>query len=92
MKSISEAKQSLLDVIGPEISVTTIKNKAQVVHKVFELHYFDTSKMKDVVLPMLPDFAQVTADGNTRRLIVTDTVEDLERIEAIVEPFWPTAT
>jgi general secretion pathway protein D len=84
MKSLSDAKQSLLQVIPPETSVKTIQNKAQVVHKLFELKYFDVAKMKDVVMPMLPDFGHIIADPNTRRLMVTDTVEDLERIEQLI--------
>jgi general secretion pathway protein D len=85
MKSLADAKQSLLAVIPPEQSVLTLPNKAAVVHKLFELRYFDVGKMKDVVLPMLPDFGQVMADPNTRQLMVTDTVEDLARIEQIIQ-------
>ncbi len=84
MKALGEARQSTLQVVDAGQSVATLPNKAQVVHKIFELQFFDVAKMKDVVLPMLPDFGHVVADPNTRRLIVTDTVEDLERIEQMI--------
>lgn len=84
MKALGDARQSTLQVVPADQSVTTLPNKAQVVHKIFELQYFDVAKMKDVVLPMLPDFGHVMADPNTRRLMVTDTVEDLERIEQMI--------
>src|SRR5205085_9124698 len=41
--------------------------------------------LRDIVLPMLPEFGHLVSDPNTRRLIVTDTVGDLERIAAVID-------
>ncbi|KPK82642.1 MAG: hypothetical protein AMJ81_09640 [Phycisphaerae bacterium SM23_33] len=81
---VSEAKHSLLPVIPPEQSVATIIDKAKIVDKVFTVKHYDVLKIKDLILPMLPSYGHVTADPNTRKLVVTDTVRNLERIEQVI--------
>jgi len=84
LRPIAEAKRSRLPVVGPEQSVSTIADKSQIVDKVFQIKYYDVQRLKDVIVPLLPTYAHVTADSGTRQLFITDTAGNLERIERLI--------
>lgn len=84
LKPVSDAKHSQLAVIGPEQSVSEIADKTKIVDKVFVIKYYDTLTIKDMIVPMLPEYGHVIADPNTRKLVVTDAVGNLERIEKVI--------
>ena len=71
-------------VIGPDELVADVEDKSQIVDKIFAVEHYDVSKLNTVIVGMLPDFGFVLADANANRLIVTSTVSNLERIEAVV--------
>ncbi len=72
-------------VIGPEKSVADLEDQSQIVDKVFELKHYRADRLKDIILPMLPDYAAVMADPNINRLTVTDAAANLLRIEQLVK-------
>ncbi len=81
---ISEAGKSRRRVIGPDESLDDIEDRTQIVQKVFDVQHYDVLKLMKVVSPMLPEYGSVFADPNVRKLIVTDTVANLARIEDII--------
>jgi general secretion pathway protein D len=81
---ITEARHTQRRVIGPDESVSSIPEKAAIVDKIFGVEHFDVMKLKEVIVPMLPEYGYVVADPNTRQLIVTDTASNLERIEQVI--------
>lgn len=81
---ISEARRVSRQVVAPDESVADIQDQSQIIDKVFELKHYDVMKLKDVILPMLPDYAFVLADPDVNRLIVTDAAANLVRIEQLV--------
>ncbi len=82
---IAEARRVSRRVVPAGQSVTELEDQSQIVDKVFELKHYDVVKLKDVILPMLPDYAFIVADPNINRLIVTDAAANLSRIEQLVE-------
>lgn len=84
LKPISDARHSQLPVIPADKSVSEITDKTKIVTKVFVIRHYDTLKIKDMIVPMLPEYGHVTADPNTRKLVVTDAVGNLERIEKVI--------
>ncbi|MCC6682026.1 MAG: hypothetical protein IT445_14085 [Phycisphaeraceae bacterium] len=72
-------------VIGPEQSVADLEDQSQIVDKVFELQHYRADRLKDIILPMLPDYAAVMADPNINRLTVTEAAANLLRIEQLVK-------
>ncbi|MHC4557612.1 MAG: secretin N-terminal domain-containing protein [Planctomycetota bacterium] len=64
-----------------------IENKNQIVQKFFKLESYSSTQMGQVVSPLLSDSGYVSADENTRTLLVIDTVENLIRIEGIIAQF-----
>ena len=84
LKPITDARHSQLPVIPADKSVSDIADKTKIVTKVFVVRHYDTLKIKDMIVPMLPEYGHVTADPNTRKLVVTDAVGNLERIEKVI--------
>jgi hypothetical protein len=61
------------------------KDKSKIVRKVFSLEHYDPERMREAIAPMLPDYGQVTVEGPTRKLLVIDTVGNLERIAQVFQ-------
>jgi len=80
-----------LDKAVPTILVdyplSRIENKNQVVQRFFRLKNYGSAQMAEIVTPLLTDAGLVTADQNTRTLFVVDTVQNLMRLEGIIEQF-----
>ncbi|MBN2315323.1 MAG: hypothetical protein JXM79_15450 [Sedimentisphaerales bacterium] len=90
MKQIAEWIKKL-DKAVPTILVdyplSQIENKNQVVQKFFRLENYGSEEMAQIVEPLLTDNGHITADQNTRTLFVVDTVQNLMRLEGIIEQF-----
>jgi len=71
-------------VVPADQSVAELPMQSAIVDKVFEIKHYDVEKIKDVIQPLLPDYAMILADPNTRRVIVTDAAANLVRIELII--------
>ncbi|MEM6332672.1 MAG: secretin N-terminal domain-containing protein [Planctomycetota bacterium] len=81
---IDQLRRFARTVIGPLESVEDADDPSEIVDKVFAVEHYDVIELKDVVLPLLPDYAFVIAEPSVRRLIVTAAVNDLVRIERLV--------
>ena len=90
MKQIAEWIDKL-DKAVPTILVdyplSRIENKNQIVQRFFRLKNYGSSQMAEIVTSLLTDAGHVTADQNTRTLFVIDTVQNLIRLEGIIEQF-----
>jgi len=67
--------------------LSEIENKNQIVRKFFRLENYGSTEMAQIVAPLLTDAGHITADQNTRSLLVIDTVQNLMRLEGIIEQF-----
>jgi len=82
-----EAKPGKVPTISDDEPFTMLKNKDQVVSKIFKLKNHRPSQMAQIVRPLLSEIGQVSADERTGNLLMTDTVENLMRIEKIISEF-----
>jgi len=64
-----------------------IENKNQIVQKFFRLENYSASQMGQIVESFLSENGIVSADESTGNLIVTDSVENLLRVRAIIKQF-----
>ncbi len=90
LKLISEWIEKLdkaIPTIMVDYPLSRIDNKNQVVQKVFRLENYDAPQMADIIGPLVSDSGNIVADQNTRTLMVTDTVQNLLRIEGVIEQF-----
>ena len=84
IRPVTEGMQTLLTRVPADKSVATIEDELQIVAKEFLIKHYDVGKMMAVLEPMLPSFGYIMADPDTRRMVVTDTVTNLLRMERIV--------
>ncbi len=71
-------------VIGDDESVADLPDQSTIVDKEFAVEHYDVTRLKDLVLAMLPEYAFLVADPNLNRLVVTAAAADLAHIERLV--------
>lgn len=81
---IAELRRFARRTVGPDETVSEVEDPSSIVDKIFEVEHYPVMKLKDAVLPILPDYAFVLAEPAAGRLIVTSAAADLERVEQIV--------
>ena len=87
LKSLASSKLGQIPTISAEQPLAAIENKDQVVQKFFTLKNYGAAQMGQIVQPLIGDYGYISADENTRSLLVIDTVGSLMRIERIIEQF-----
>ncbi|TKJ38041.1 MAG: hypothetical protein CEE38_04580 [Planctomycetes bacterium B3_Pla] len=83
---IEKLDQSVPTVLADQ-PLSRFENKNMIVQRFFHLQNYASSKMAEVVGPLLTDAGHISADQSTRTLMVEDTVKNLIRIEGIIEQF-----
>jgi len=87
LKPIKDVKLLSVPTVPPEIPLASIENKEQVVQKFFKLTNYSASQMAEVIVPLVDENGYISADENTGKLLVIDTVENLMRISRIITQF-----
>jgi general secretion pathway protein D len=82
-----ERLDQAVTTVTADTPLSTIENKNQVVQKCIKLESYSPSQMGEIILPLLSESGYVSADESTGNLLVIDTVENLIRVEAIIEQF-----
>jgi type II secretory pathway component GspD/PulD (secretin) len=75
-----------VNIVWDSAELTTL-DKNVVVQKFIYLNYSSPQKMAQVIEPLLTDNGYLTAEENTRTLLIIDTVESLLRVEGIIKRF-----
>jgi general secretion pathway protein D len=84
LASIERVRQVDRPVVGIDESVADLPDQSIIVDKVFAIEHYDVLRLKDSVLPMLPEYAFLVADPNVKRLIVTAAAGDLLYVENLI--------
>ncbi len=88
IKQISEAaKLTTVPIIDSNTPLAAIQNKEEIVQKFFKLNNYKPSQMGQILIPMLGEYGNLSADDDTRILGVIDTVRTLMRMELIIQQF-----
>jgi type II secretory pathway component GspD/PulD (secretin) len=87
IKPIKDARIGLVPTISDQQPLAALENKNQVVQKFFKLQNYSASRLQEIILPLIGEYGYVSADQNTGTVLVIDTVENLLRIERIVQYF-----
>ena len=75
-----------VDIVWDSAELATL-DKNLVVQQFFYLEYSSPQQMAQVIEPLLTDNGYLTAEENTRTLLIIDTVESLLRVEGIIKRF-----
>lgn len=85
LRPIEDAPRTNLPILGVDDPLAEVEDRSMIARKVFHIEHYDPNKIKDAIVPMLPDYGSVVADSNTRKLVVTDTISGLARIEQVID-------
>ena len=77
----------LVPTVPPEVPLAAIKNREQIVRKFFRLTNYSVTSMSEIVGEMLGEYAYVSADETTGKLLIIDTVKNLIQMEGIIAQF-----
>lgn len=85
LRPIEDAAKAQLQVLGVDEALDAQVDRSELVRKVFDVKHYEAEKIKEAITPMLPPYATVVADTAAKKLVVTDTVRGLERIEQVIQ-------
>lgn len=81
---IAQIRRINRPVVPDGESVSDLADQSTIVDKIFVVEHYDVTRLKDLVVPMLPEYAFLMADPNLDRLVVTAAAGDLIHIEQLV--------
>lgn len=81
---LSEVRRINRPLVPAGESVADLPDRSTIIDKVFVVEHYDVDRLKDLILPMLPEYAFLVADPNLDRLVVTAAAGDLIHIENVV--------
>jgi general secretion pathway protein D len=84
---ISQINQAQLKTVPADVDPSTIKPASQIVRKIFKVKYYEPTKLIEVLKPVLPTYAHVTADPATGTLMVVANVDTLITLSRIIKEF-----
>ena len=74
-------------IIDEDTPLASIENKNLVAQRFFKLENYSPTMMVQLVRPVLSNTAYLSAEENTRTLLIVDTVANLIRAEEIIQTF-----
>ena len=87
IEPLGNDKLESVPIISDDVPLAMIENKDQVVQKFFTLKNYSPSQMGQILMPMVGEYGYISADEETGRLLVVDTVKNLMTIAMIIEQF-----
>ncbi|MCD4830462.1 MAG: hypothetical protein K8R02_01490 [Anaerohalosphaeraceae bacterium] len=87
LKPVKGARLGSVPIVSADEPLAAIENKSQIVQKLFALKNYSSIQMSEIIMPLIGEYGYVSADENTGKLLVIDTVENLMRFERIIAQF-----
>jgi general secretion pathway protein D len=85
LRPLASAKLGAIPTLGVDEPLAKFQDRTAVVEKWFQLQYYNPTNLVDLIKPLVGEHGYVMADQKTGRLAVIDTVDNLSRIEKIVQ-------
>jgi general secretion pathway protein D len=85
LRPLATAKLGAIPSLGVDEPLAKIQDRSAVVEKWFQLQYYNPTNLVDLIKPLVGEHGYVMADQKTGRLAVIETVDNLARIEKIVQ-------
>ncbi|HOL31473.1 MAG TPA: hypothetical protein PK052_05765, partial [Anaerohalosphaeraceae bacterium] len=85
MRPLASVRLGAVPTIGPDEPLARFEDKSQIVEKWFQLKTYSPSKLIQIVAPLTAEYGYTAADEGTSRIVVIDTVENLMRIERLIQ-------
>ena len=84
IKPIAEARVGSVPTLGVNEPLAKMEDQSQIVEKFFKLENYSPTKFAEIIIPLTAEYGHVTAMESTNSIAVIDTVENLIRIERII--------
>lgn len=81
---IDQVRRVNRPLVDAHESVADLPDQSTIIDKVFLVEHYDVNRLKDLVVPMLPEYAFLVADPNLDRLVVTAAAADLVHVERMI--------
>jgi general secretion pathway protein D len=85
LRPLATAKLGAIPTLGVDEPLAKFQDRTAIVEKWFQLQYYNPTNLVDMIKPLVGEHGYVMADQKTGRLAVIDTVDNLSRIEKIVQ-------
>lgn len=85
LRPLASAKMGAIPTLGVEEPLAKMQDRTAIVEKWFQLQYYEPTSLVDMIKPLVGEHGYVMADQKTGRLAVIDTVDNLARIEKIIQ-------
>ncbi len=84
LKPIAEAKLGAVPTLGPDDPLARLEDKSQIVEKFFKIKNYSPLRVVTVITPLVAEYGHVMSIESTGTVAVIDTVDNLIRIERII--------
>lgn len=71
-------------MVPADESVFDVPDRSTIIDKTFTVEHYDINRLKDLIVPMLPEYAFLVADPNLDQVVVTAAAGDLVHVERMV--------
>lgn len=85
LKPLASARTGSVPTLSVDDPLARIQEPTQIVEKWFQLSSYSPTQLAQVVGGLISDYGYVAADETTGRVSVIETVENLRRIERVIE-------
>lgn len=85
LKPLASARTGSVPTLSVDEPLARIQEPSQIVEKWFQLVNYSPTQLAQVVGGLISDYGYVTADEATGRVSVIETVENLRRVERIIQ-------
>lgn len=85
MRPLASVRLGAVPTIGPDEPLARFEDRSQIVEKWFQLKTYSPSKLIQIIAPLTAEYGYTAADEGTSRIVVIDTVENLMRIERLIQ-------
>lgn len=85
LRPLASVRLGSVATLGPDEPLARVEDKSQIVEKWFRLNNYSPTRLIQIISPLTADYGYAVADEASSRVAVIDTVDNLMRIERLIQ-------
>ena len=85
LRPLASVRLGSVPTIGTDEPLARIEDKTSIVEKWFQLKNYSPTQLIQIISPLVAEYGYAVADEGTMRIAVIDTVENLMRIDRLIQ-------
>ena len=85
LRPLASIRLGSVPTLGPDDPLARVEDKSQIVEKWFRLNNYSPSRLIQIITPLIAEYGYAVADEDTGRVAVIDNIENLLRIERLIQ-------